>query len=512
MLKNNTIDFGTMKVGLKTLEDAIMTVGSMKRANKKYGDKQAILKALGDNSLSELREISNYYYNTNGIYRRVCEYFAYMYRYDWYIVPEIFDATIKQEKVLKDFSKILTYLDNSHISKLCGDIALKVIKNGAYYGLLIDSNESILLQELPVGYCRTRYYKGMSPTVEMNMKYFDDQYRDIAYRLKVRKTFPKDVQKGYTLYKEGKLVADEPGDTSGGWYLLDPELTVKFDFNGSDIPVFVNVVPALLDLDAAQELDRRKQMQKLLKILVQKLPLDKNGDLVFDVDEAKDIHNNAVQMLKRAIGTDILTTFADIEAIDLADKNTATSVDDLEKVERALYNAIGSSRNIWNTDGNLSLEKSILNDEASSRNILMQFEIFFDRIARAKNPNKKKYNFKLYFLETTQYNFKELAKLYKEQVQIGYSKMLPQIAMGHSQSAIINSAYFENEVLNLSAIMIPPLMSSTLSGEDVLGKNDKTNASKTQKTLDTSDNKGGREELPDDQKSDKTIKNRESMG
>jgi hypothetical protein len=42
----------------------------------------------------------------------------------------------------------------------------------------------------------------------------------------------------------------------------------------------------LLDLEAAQELDRRKQMQKLLKIIVQKLPTDKNGDLIFDIDEA----------------------------------------------------------------------------------------------------------------------------------------------------------------------------------------------------------------------------------
>jgi len=106
-------------------------------------------------------------------------------------------------------------------------------------------------------------------------------------------------------------------------------------------------------------------------------------------------------MLKRAIGVDILTTFTDVESIDLSDRNTATTVDDLEKVERALYNAIGTSRNLFNTDGNLSLEKSILNDESTARNLLLQFEIFFDRITRNKNPNKKKYNFKLYFLETT---------------------------------------------------------------------------------------------------------------
>jgi len=30
-------------------------------------------------------------------------------------------------------------------------------------------------------------------------------------------------------------------------------------------------------------------------------------------------------MLSRAIGTDVLTTFTDVEAIDLADKNTTTS-------------------------------------------------------------------------------------------------------------------------------------------------------------------------------------------
>ena len=47
--------------------------------------------------------------------------------------------------------------------------------------------------------------------------------------------------------------------------------------------------------------------------------------------------------------------------------------------------------------------------------------------------------------------------------------MLPQIALGHSQSSIINTAYFENEILKLSEIMIPPLMSSTLNGEDILG-------------------------------------------
>jgi hypothetical protein len=68
-----------------------------------------------------------------------------MYRYDWYIVPEIFDDTVKEEKVLKDFSKMLNFLDNSYIKKICGDMALKVLIDGCYFGYLVPSNDSIII-------------------------------------------------------------------------------------------------------------------------------------------------------------------------------------------------------------------------------------------------------------------------------------------------------------------------------------------------------------------------------
>jgi hypothetical protein len=97
--------------------------------------------------------------------------------------------------------------------------------------------------------------------------------------------------------------------------------------------------------------------------------------------------------------------------------------------------------------------------------------------------------------------------MYKELTANGQSKFLPVIALGHSQSSVLNLAYFENEILNLSAIMIPPLMSSTMSGEDILGKNKQTTDSNSQKSSEGA----GRPEKPDDQKSEKTIKNKESM-
>ena len=159
--------------------------------------------------------------------------------------------------------------------------------------------------------------------------------------------------------------------------------------------------------------------------------MDKNGDLIFDVDEARDIHNNAVAMLKRAVGVDVITTFADVESIDISDRNTTTSADDLEKVERTVYNSLGVSRNLFNTDGNLSLEKSILDDESTMRNLLLQFGIFFDKIIYRKSSNKK-YYFRFMMLETTQYNYKESSKYYKELMNSGLSKFMPMVSLGHA--------------------------------------------------------------------------------
>ena len=513
------LDFSKIKVGVKSLQDAILDLGSLKKTvDNRIPSKSEVLQALASRDLAKIREISNIFYSISGIYQSACDHMAFLYRYDWFVVPEIFEDNPKEEKILKEFSRLLNYLDNTHIKKTCGDIALEVVKNGAYYGYVVKTPKGITLQQLPIKYCRSRYSINGLPAIEFNMRFFDDNFRDPGYRMRVIKLFPPEFAKGYMLFKQGKLGPDYSGDTPGSWYLLDPAATVKFKVNNSDIPMFINAIPALIDLDAAQDLDRRKQMQKLLKILVQQLPLDKNGDLIFDVDEAKDIQNNAVQMLRRAVGVDVITTFADVKAIDTSDKNSSTTVDDLEKVERTVYNALGISKNLFNTDGNLSLEKSILDDESSIRNLLLQFQIFFDRILEQENKNKKKYNFKLYFLETTQYNYKDLSKMYKEQTQLGFSKMLPQIALGHSQSSILNTAYFENEILHLSEIMIPPLMSSTLNGQDILGKKEQTAPGNSQNKTATAGTKvsaetkqTGRPQKADDQKSEKTIQNKESM-
>ena len=475
------VDFAKIRVGVKSVSDAILKLGDLRRINPQLADKEQVLRAIHYGDLNRMREISDYFYKVSGIYQRLCRYMAYMYRYDWLVTPYYTDA-IKPEKLLDGFNKVLTYLDKFEAKKFFGDVALKVVKNGCYYGYLIARNGTVVVQELPPRYCRSRFMVNGQPAVEFNMAYFNDMFSNAEQRARMLKVFPPEFEKGYRLFKQGKLKPDFPGDESG-WYLLEIGSVIKFNLNGEDFPPFIAVIPAIIDLDAAQDLDRRKMQQQLLKIIIQKMPIDKNGDLVFDVDEAQQLHNNAVQMLSKAIGIDVLTTFADVDVADMADNKTSTTTDDLEKVERTVYNEAGVSQMQFNTDGNIALEKSILNDEASMWNLIQQFETFLAQI-----------------LPTTIYNYKDLAKQYKEHTQLGYSKMLPQVALGQAQSAVLATAYFENDILDLVNVFIPPLMSSTMNAE-VLNRN-QTGGSEKQ---------AGRPEKADDEKSTKTIQNKESM-
>ena len=71
--------------------------------------------------------------------------------------------------------------------------------------------------------------------------------------------------------------------------------------------------------------------------------------------------------------------------LDVPMERKSATTDELERVERTVYNAFGVSRNLFNTDGNIALEKSILDDESTMRNLILQFNIFFDRILSVLN-------------------------------------------------------------------------------------------------------------------------------
>lgn len=366
------------------------------------------------------------------------------------------------------------------------------------------------MQELPLNYCRSRYKLNGRNVVEFNIKYFDDQFKDVKQREKILKLFPVEFRKAYLAFKKGTLPVDFQGDEKG-WFVLECE-AFKFNLNSNDFPFFLAVIPKLLDLDDAQDLDKKRMAQQLLRLVIQEMPLDKNFESVFDIPEIQAFHNNAVQMVGDGTGISILTTLADVKVEDLSDGNSTNAANDqLEKVERTVYNESGVSQLQFNADGNIALEKSIANDEASLTDLLLQFEDFAEALLNFVNKNINRLLYKVTMLPTTIYNYKDLSKLYKEQTAMGFSKLLPQVALGQPQSVVMATAFFENDMLHLEEVFVPPQMSSTMSGNQSNSNNKE--AGNTNKDTEASGGAaGGRPELADDQKSEKTMRNIESEG
>ena len=94
-----------MKVGVKQLEDAILELGVLRQARLPFCNKRDIMQAIVTRDYPKLRLISDFFYAASGIYQTVCNYYAFLYRYDWYIYPENVKQNAKSEKVIEEYVK-----------------------------------------------------------------------------------------------------------------------------------------------------------------------------------------------------------------------------------------------------------------------------------------------------------------------------------------------------------------------------------------------------------------------
>ena len=75
-----TEDYGKDKVDIycQILKDQFLPWSTLKRSTP-----------IACCDIDKMRQISNFFYKTSGIYSRLCRYMAYLYKYDWFITPYI---------------------------------------------------------------------------------------------------------------------------------------------------------------------------------------------------------------------------------------------------------------------------------------------------------------------------------------------------------------------------------------------------------------------------------------
>ena len=397
----------------------------------------------------------------SGIYRRIIWLFASMFNFDNLIIPHLESSNISENKIIKDFQKAMDFVDSLNLPLLLTEITYYIVKEGAYYAYVRDDHKRPTIQRLPINYCRSEYRSGNKNVVEFNLTYFDREYLTTEDRQEALKMFPKELRNYYKKYKLGTL---NVGKLEREWILLDADRAVCLKFPDGR-PFFMNAIIDLIDLKEYKNIEMERDKLALFMLLVQKIPMTNEGDFVFDVDEARELHANAMKMLNKNEQVDVLTTFADMEMINLEQSRQLTR-DNLQKVERGVYNETGVSRMLFATEGNISLEKSIKGNEAIVRYLTQMYSIWLTHITNLVIRSGSKYYFEVFLPPITIFNEDEKRQEYTHQASLGYSKLLPGIVGGIKQSSLLSLLRFENEILDLNSMMTPLKSTHTQTGSD----------------------------------------------
>ena len=469
-----------------------------------------ILQIIRDGDLESVRRLSRLYYRTNSNYRNNIDFLAHLPLYDTVVIPVFEEGKGSETQITKAFYNACSFVDKLDCANTLAHITTEWLIVGIYNGILREDGDKVVVQDLPLEYCRTRFKDFNNLNIlEFNLRYFE-HFTDEKTRDEVLATFPKVVQQAWKEWIRKNTKDIEP------WVLIPAELGgISFCFSSDQMPLLIASIPELKKLDDAVKREEKRDENELYKILIQKMPIDKNGELVFQLEEVADIHESVSNMLKDEETVEVLTTFGDTDLENLQDSSAATqSSDRLDKYRKNVWDALGRGEILFNATNSSSLAYSIKKDETLMTAYLNVYESWIKYLINERF-NRKGLKFDFEILPTTFFNRADIQQSYFRGAQYGYPKMFAGVALGIKQADLLSLMNFENDFLKMSEKMIPLQSSYTTSGKTIVNEEKNNENSKTTTAIKSNEdisNIGGRPELPDEQKSEKTQSNIDSAG
>ena len=416
--------------------------------------------------------LSRNYFERGGFYWRLLMHYATLLKYTGLLIPNpSFGKNLSESYITKKYQSAISFIDKANLPDLFTHIGTRVLRDGSYYGVIQEvTDKSISILDLPIFYCRSRFKdKEGNDIIEFNVTYFDTIH-DGEYRKKALAAYPANVVNWYKRWKARKVKSP--------WCYISTSVGICMSLI-DERPVFLNIIAAELEYEDAKDINKERDLEEIRKILIQHIPHLTDGGLLFEPDEAVEMHKGAVDMMKKNENLSVLTTYADVDAIvsKTANDNSLNSVD---KALTNIYAEAGSSSQLFGTDSNLSLATSITNDMALMMVLARKMARLITSIINEKYGNAN-ISFTYKILPVSFYNQKEYVEETLKLANSGYSFLLPALAMDLSQRELSNVKDLENDVLKLKEKLLPLSTSYTETGN--VGRPAKDAQDKSAKTV-----------------------------
>lgn len=418
---------------------------------------EEIDKIIQSGSLEEQQKLSRNYFYKDGFYKRLIIHYSTLLKYVGILIPNpSFGKSLSTPHINKRYYNAVDFVERLNIPILLTNCAQRALVDGCYYGLLQSiSKEGITVLDLPSNWCCTRFKDTLgNDIIEFDVSYFNT-ITDESEREEALRVYPKVISSHYRKWSKGKV--------NSKWVFIPTDISICFPFFDSR-PLFLSTIPETIRYDDAVEIEQERDADEIRKIIVQKIPHLTDGRLVFEPDEAEEMHAGAVGMLKGNKNISVLTTYADVDAIvsKTAAENSHNSV---EKMMQNIFNKTGTSSELFASTGSSTLESSIDNDTALMMILANKFSLFLTNLINRLYENSN-INFKYTILPITYYNTNKYIDTSFKLASSGYSFLLPGLALGFSQRDLINVKDLENDVLGLSDKLIPLKSSYTQNGSE----------------------------------------------
>lgn len=465
---------------------------------------EEIASIINSGSLSEQQKLSRNYFNKDGYYKQIIIHYATLLKYMGLLIPNPSNGKkLSTSNIQKRYYNALDYVERMNLPILLTQFAQRALVDGCYYGLIAESDKnSFQVIDLPVGYACSRFKDVQgNDVIEFDVSYFRT-ITDDAQRKSALAAYPKVVVKAWREWDKGKR--------SSRWVIIPSDLGVCFPFFDGR-PLFLNVIPATIEYDEAVQAEREREAEEIRKIIVQKIPHLNDGRLLFEPDEAAEMHEGSVEMMSGNKNVRVLTSYGEVSAIasnTSADRTEST----LTRMEQNIYAQAGVSGQIFASTGSSSLESSLNNDLALMMVLANKFSRFITNMLN-NNFGNGNVTFKYTIMPITYQNAADFADMSFKLVGSGYSALLPALALNMTQRDLVSIKDLENDVLKLGDRLKPLSTSYTQTSDPKEGGDEKTGDGKDPKEepVDTNPAEGGRPAKKDKDKADKTIENEKSL-
>lgn len=424
-------------------------------------------------TLEQQINLSRNYFYMSGFYKRILIHYATLPMYAGVLIPK-FTLTEKEKKkaekalspdsnnsdkeeskvpeeITKRYHKVLNYVESNNLPDLFTHWAIRALRDGTYYGIISGDDDQIVIIDLPPQYCSALHKNSLGLYIlTFDLNYFysikNEDDRKIALLM-----FPKFVQRAFRKFertrKNSKIIV--PAEFGICIKILDGR------------PFFLNVIESTIDYEDSVNLSKEREAEEIRKIIVQKIPHLNDGQLLFEPDEAVEIHRGTREMLKGNKNINVLTTYADVDSI-VSRTSTENQNTVLDSMVNNIYYESGTSGQLFGSNSNMALESSLNNDLAFTTLFFRQFENVITYILNRKF-GKGRVTFKYQLLPISYYNYKNYVDTSFKLAQFGYSFILPVLGLGLTTLGLNQLKLVENEILEIGELLIPLSSAYTLA-------------------------------------------------